>query len=79
MGIIRLMEVCELAANKLCYFCPSSLQGISRGRSMYHIVQTHSSLITLYATITYPPRQAMKNNPLVQRNKYQNGFYCDAI
>jgi hypothetical protein len=24
-------------------------------------------------------KSGMKSNPLEQRNKYQNGFYCDAI
>jgi hypothetical protein len=41
------------------------------GESGYHI-----SYNTLFSG---GEKSGMKSDPLLQRNKYQNGFYCDVI
>jgi hypothetical protein len=77
------MELCEVAPNKLFYFCPSSLQRVSRGRSIVPYCterDVYRGVALPYDTLFLDgEKSGMKSTPLVHRNKYQNGFYCDAI
>jgi hypothetical protein len=93
--LMPLMEVCELAPNELFYFCPSSLQRVSRGRcpsSLQRVSRARGRSMVPYCTCVGESRyhrydtlflggekSGMKSDTLVQRNKYQHGFYCDAI
>ncbi len=63
------------------YFCPSSFQRVSRGRSMvpYCTCVGESQYQTIDTLFCGGEKKWFESNPLLQRNKYQNGFYCDAI
>jgi hypothetical protein len=81
--IIRLTEVCEFAPNNLFFIFVSPLsRGYLEVGVWYHIVQKGvcRGVVLPYNNLFLGgEKNGMKSNPLVLRNKYQNGFYCDAI
>ncbi len=70
----------ELAPNELFFiFVPHLSRGYLEVGVWYHIIPvlggSHYHMIPYFGA----EKSGMKSNPLVQRNKYQNGFYRDAI